>query len=84
MVQCNILLSTTGSASVLHAASQVTALLDRSHGEVPVVSHLADALETLGYKSWAHRVICSAGKSESRGCKTTLSQWQVHACRVQL
>ena len=40
---------------------QVEALLDRGANGVPHVKSLADTFEVIGYSSWAHRVICSAG-----------------------
>jgi len=40
---------------------QVEALLDRVHGGPPLVSWVVEQLEQLGYNSWAHRVISSAG-----------------------
>lgn len=41
---------------------QVEALLDRGANGVPYVKSIADTFEAIGYSSWAHRVICSAGK----------------------
>jgi hypothetical protein len=41
---------------------QVEALLDRAHGGPPPVSWVVQQLESLGYNSWAHRIICSAGE----------------------
>jgi hypothetical protein len=40
---------------------QVEALLDRCHGGPPLVSWVVSQLEGLGYRSWAHRVVSSAG-----------------------
>eukprot|EP00210_Caulerpa_lentillifera_P001820 g1750.t1 len=40
----------------------VEALLDRGVNGVPYVKSIADTFEAIGYSSWAHRVICSAGK----------------------
>lgn len=37
------------------------ALLDRCHGEVAAARSIVDTLEHLGYRSWAHRVVSSAG-----------------------
>jgi predicted CxxxxCH...CXXCH cytochrome family protein len=48
---------------------QVEALLDRCHGGPPLVSWVVAQLEGLGYRSWAHRVVSSAGE----GCSVTLS-----------
>ena len=42
---------------------QVEALLDRVNRHSPVVEFLADEFERLGYASWAHRVINTAGYS---------------------
>ena len=39
----------------------VEALLDRAGGRQPAVKAITDELEELGYSSWCHRVICSAG-----------------------
>ncbi|WIA22484.1 hypothetical protein OEZ85_004780 [Tetradesmus obliquus] len=39
----------------------VEALLDRCHGGPPLVSWVVGQLEALGYSSWAHRVVSSAG-----------------------
>jgi hypothetical protein len=41
--------------------TQVEALLDRAHGGPPPVSWVVQQLEQLGYNSWAHRIVCSAG-----------------------
>lgn len=40
---------------------QVEALLDRGPDGRPAIQLLTDAFEKLGYRSWAHRVVCSAG-----------------------
>lgn len=40
--------------------AQVEALLDCCHGEVSVEA-IVGTLEHLGYRSWAHRVLLSAG-----------------------
>ena len=40
---------------------QVEALLDRSGGQTPLIDYVASQFEALGYHSWAHRVISSAG-----------------------
>jgi site-specific DNA-cytosine methylase len=39
----------------------VEALLDRAGGRTPAIKAITDQLEEIGYHSWAHRVICSAG-----------------------
>ncbi|KAF6259619.1 S-adenosyl-L-methionine-dependent methyltransferase [Scenedesmus sp. NREL 46B-D3] len=39
----------------------VEALLDRCHGGPPLVCWVVQQLEGLGYRSWAHRVVSSAG-----------------------
>lgn len=39
----------------------VEALLDRAKGSDPPIRAIVDCLEQLGYRSWAHRVVCSAG-----------------------
>ncbi len=39
---------------------QVEALLDRAHGEPPLVQYVTGRLEALGYHSWAQRVVNSA------------------------
>ncbi|KAK9823530.1 hypothetical protein WJX72_003470 [[Myrmecia] bisecta] len=39
----------------------VEALLDRTATEAPVIEYVVDNLERLGYHSWAHRVVNSAG-----------------------
>jgi site-specific DNA-cytosine methylase len=39
----------------------VEALLDRRSDGPPVVAWLAAKFEALGYRSWAHRVVCSSG-----------------------
>jgi hypothetical protein len=49
-----------------HTHTQVEALLDRAHGGPPPVSWVVQQLEQLGYNSWAHRIVCSAG-----GCVLT-------------
>jgi site-specific DNA-cytosine methylase len=38
----------------------VEALLDRQAGRLPAAHHVTAALEALGYRSWAQRVVCSA------------------------
>lgn len=40
---------------------QVEALLDRLNGGRPMIDYVTDRLRQLGYASWAHRVINSAG-----------------------
>ena len=42
-------------------AAQVEALLDRAHGEAPVMGFVARSLEELGYTSWAQRIVHSGG-----------------------
>ncbi|KAF5830012.1 S-adenosyl-L-methionine-dependent methyltransferase [Dunaliella salina] len=39
----------------------VEALVDRVQGGPPAIQSITDALEQLGYNSWAHRVVCTAG-----------------------
>ncbi|DBA96588.1 TPA: hypothetical protein ACH3X1_015451 [Trebouxia sp. C0004] len=39
----------------------VEALLDRTGGQTPLIDYVASQFESLGYHSWAHRVISSAG-----------------------
>ncbi|KAL0032292.1 hypothetical protein WJX79_002892 [Trebouxia sp. C0005] len=39
----------------------VEALLDRTGGQTPLIDYVATQFESLGYHSWAHRVISSAG-----------------------
>jgi len=39
----------------------VEAILDRIHGNDPAIKHVTDKLQQLGYASWAHRVINTAG-----------------------
>lgn len=49
----------------------VEALLDRTKGNDPAIRAIVDCLEQIGYKSWAHRVICSAGRYLNAGrCKS--------------
>jgi hypothetical protein len=48
----------------VRVAVQVEALLDRAHGGPPPVSWVVQQLEQLGYNSWAHRIICSAGERQ--------------------
>ena len=47
---------------------QVEALLDRGANGVPYIKTLADTFEVIGYSSWAHRVICSAGPILNHSC----------------
>lgn len=51
--------SHTDLSACLHA--QVEALLDRTGGEAPLIGYVVGQFEALGYHSWAHRVISSAG-----------------------
>ena len=44
-------------------AVQVEALLDRAHGEAPVMGFVARSLEELGYTSWAQRIVHSGGET---------------------
>lgn len=53
---------------------QVEALLDKARGEVPAVQWVVQQLEGLGYTSWAHRVVNSAGTA-----KHTLTYTHTHA-----
>lgn len=46
---------------------KVEALLDRRQDGPPVVAWLAAKFERLGYRSWAHRVVCSAGEEGEGG-----------------
>lgn len=39
----------------------VEGMLDRSGDDAPVVQHVAHTLECLGYMSWAHRIVDTAG-----------------------
>ncbi len=39
----------------------VEALLDRGKGRAPAIREITDRIEALGYNSWAHRVVVSAG-----------------------
>lgn len=40
---------------------QVEALLDRTGGQAPMIGYVVGQFEALGYHSWAHRVVSSAG-----------------------
>lgn len=51
------------AACWLWVCLQVEALLDRAHGGPPPVSWVVQQLEQLGFNSWAHRIICSAGEA---------------------
>ena len=50
----------------LQLVSQVEALLDRAHGEAPVMDFVARSLEELGFASWAQRVVHSGGARHDR------------------
>ena len=41
---------------------QVEGLLDRSAGQPPVIQYIVEQFEQLGYASWAHRIINTAGE----------------------
>jgi len=56
-VQCTTVQSLINPFHVL----QVEAILDRIHGNDPAIKHVTDKLQQLGYASWAHRVINTAG-----------------------
>ena len=48
--------------------TQVEALLDRTGGQTPLIDYVATQFESLGYHSWAHRVISSAGHLAYQTC----------------
>jgi hypothetical protein len=50
----------------------VEALLDRTRGEPPAIAFIAQQLEALGYQSWAHRLINSAGEAATVTSRETL------------
>ena len=52
-----------------HVVTQVEALLDRTGGQAPLIDYVAAQFECLGYHSWAHRVISSAGQLPCYACK---------------
>ena len=56
---------------------QVEALLDRTGGQAPLIDYVASQFESLGYHSWAHRVISSAGSSS---CQTPCAAIHAHQC----
>ncbi len=48
---------------------QVEAILDRINGEEPAIKYITERLQELGYASWAHRVVNTAGAYHpDRGC----------------
>lgn len=59
----------------------VEALLDRAHGGPPPVSWVVQQLEQLGYSSWAHRIICSAGEAARQAVRVCGGPRQL-SCRA--
>lgn len=57
---------------------QVEALLDRIDAGPPIIAYITQQLQHLGYASWAHRVINTAGKEkpfEVAPCWASYQQW---------
>ncbi len=46
---------------------QVEGLLDRAAANIPVIQYVVEQFERLGYQSWAHRILNTAGE---KSCST--------------
>ena len=57
---------------------QVDALLNGVEGEPPPVAWIVDQLEALGYGSWAHRIVNTAGTDLAAGHLGCISVLQGH------